>query len=62
MISQPKSLTATIHIKFHYKDPEKKPETKPNVERLARILKQAEDLDPDMMGILYKFASYLEEL
>ena len=62
MFGEPSSLTATIHVRFHYKEPEKKAVTEADVARLSRILEQANDLDPDMMGILFKFASYLEEL
>lgn len=61
---QPTSLTATIHVSFHYAEPEKEAEKEPvtasQVTRLSQILEDADNLDPDMMRILCKFATYLE--
>lgn len=64
MIQSPKSLTATIHVRFHYSEPETK-ETKSNqgqVEIMAQILDRASELDPDLQEMLVKFADYLNRL
>jgi len=62
MIESPKSLTAVVHVKFHYREPEAKPETEGEVEMLSRILNQASEMSPEMQEILVKFADYLNNL
>ncbi|MBA7475084.1 hypothetical protein ES707_10450 [subsurface metagenome] len=58
----PKSLTAIVHIKFHYKDLEAGPIAEGEVEIISRILGQASELPPDLQEILVKFAGYLNHL
>ena len=60
MIQSPKSLTATIHIRFHYKDPESDPVTEGETTMIDKLLDQAGDLDPELQDLLIKFASYLK--
>jgi len=38
MIKSPKSLTAIVHVKFHYKEPETKPVGPGEIEMMARVL------------------------
>jgi len=62
MIKSPKSLTAIVHVKFHYKEPETKPVGQSEIEMMARVLDQASHLEPEMQEILVKFANYLNQL
>ena len=62
MIKSPKSLTAIIDIKFHYKEPETKPVDQGEIEILAKIFDQGWELEPKKQEILVKFANYLNHL
>ncbi|MBA7637671.1 hypothetical protein ES703_45317 [subsurface metagenome] len=62
MIEAPKSLTAVVHVRFHYEEPEAKPVGEGDVEIISRILDRGSELSPDMQEILAKFANYLSEL
>ncbi|MBA7685508.1 hypothetical protein ES703_93933 [subsurface metagenome] len=59
MMKSPKSLTATIYVRFHYEEPEGSPLFAGQTEMVGRILDQANDLDPDLQEILVKFADHL---
>ena len=61
MVESPKSLTATIYVRFHYKEPETDPLGQGTTKTIAKILDQATEMDPDLQEILNKFASYLGE-
>jgi len=61
MFESPKSLTATIYVRFHYKEPEIGPASQTTTEMVARILDQATEMDPELQELLNKFASYLNE-
>jgi len=59
MIQSPKSLTATIHVRFHYENPDGKLAATADTETIHRILDQAADMEPDLQEILVRFANYL---
>lgn len=61
MMQSPKSLTATIHVRFDYAEPEAKPEGESKVEMINSILDRASELEPCMLETLLRFASYLAE-
>lgn len=58
---EPKSLTATIYVKFHYKQPEAKVGEN-EVEMISGILDKASDLSPELQETLIKFMDYLSNL
>ena len=57
----PKSLTAIVHVRFHYKELETKPVGGGEIEIMSRILDQASELPPKQQEILVKFADYLNK-
>jgi len=61
MLESPKSLTATIYMRFHYKEPETEAPSQGTTETIGRILDQATEMDPELQELLNKFASYLNE-
>lgn len=61
MFESPKSLTATIYMRFHYKEPENEAASQGTTETIGRILDQATEMDPELQELLNKFASYLTE-
>jgi len=62
MFESPKSLTATIHVRFHYKDTETQSVTEGETAMINSILDKASDMPPDLREILIKFADYLKQL
>ncbi len=62
MFESPKSLTAVVHVKFHYKEVELKPVGEADVEMISRILEKASGLDPDHQELLVKFADYISQV
>jgi len=62
MIKSPKSLTATIHVRFHYKENETDPLEQGTTETIAKILDEASDMDPGLQELLIKFANYLSQI
>jgi len=61
-MESPKSLTAVVHVKFHYKEVEAKPVSEADIEMVSRILDQAAGLKPELQEVLVKFAEYLNQL
>jgi len=61
MLQQPKSLTAVIHVKFHYEDGECKPVSEGDMETIGRILEKVSGIEPELQDVLVKFADYLEK-
>lgn len=61
MIVSPKSLTAIVHVKFHYKEPESKLVREDEIEMLGRILDQSSELPIGLQEILVKFVDYLSK-
>lgn len=57
----PKSLTATVHIRFDYPEPETSSVTEGQTEMMGTLLNYAADLDPELQELLIKFANYLKE-
>jgi len=62
MLESPKSLTAVVHVKFHYKEPQTKPVSEPEIEMLSPILDKASELAPGLQETLVRFADYLIQL
>ena len=60
MIKSPKSLTAVIHVRFHYREAETKT-TEGGVEALSKLFDQASELSPEHQELLIKFADHLKE-
>lgn len=61
MIGSPASLTAVVHIKFHYGEVVAKPVGEQDVEMISQILDKASGLDPELQGFLVRFADYLNQ-
>ena len=62
MIGPPKSLTAIVHVRFHY---DEEGETEPgaaDLEMVGKLLERASKMEPDMRDILVKFADYLQKV
>ena len=62
MIESPKSLTAVIHIRFHYREEESKPTTESGIEILSKLIDRVSELDPEYQELLIKFANHLKEM
>jgi len=58
-MNSPKSLTAVVHVRFNYKEPEIKPTGRTREELIAKVVGQASELAPDIQNILVEFAEYL---
>lgn len=58
----PKSLTATIHVRFHCDDVKSGPPRQGEIELLDRLMNHAADLDPALQDLLVKFADYINKL
>lgn len=61
MIETPKSLTAIVHVRFHYEESKSKLPSEGEIEILANLMDKASELDPDFQEILIKFASHLKK-
>lgn len=61
MLQSPRSLTATVHVKFNYSESESNPVGKGTLEMLAGILDHASDMDPKLQELLVSFADYLQK-
>jgi hypothetical protein len=62
MITSPKSLTAVVHVNFHYEEEEAKPVSERDIEMISQILTKASGLEPELQNILVKFADYLNQV
>ncbi len=62
MIEGPKSLTAVIHVRFNYKDPEAKSPSEGETQIMGRILDHASELSTEEQELLVKFADYINHL
>ncbi|MBU0847369.1 hypothetical protein KKH23_09325 [Patescibacteria group bacterium] len=64
-MKSPKSLTAVVHVKFHYEDGEGKGGIKSvsdrDIEVISRVLDRAAGLEPELQEVLVKFADYLSQ-
>ncbi len=60
MIESPRSLTAVIHINFHYGEAGAEA-TENDIETLSKLLDQALELSPEHLELLIKFANRLKE-
>lgn len=60
-MESPKSLTALVHIRFHYGEVPSKPPGKSEIEILAGLLDHASELDPTLQELLVKFADYIKK-
>lgn len=59
IFESPRSLTATIHVRFNYSEPAAEPVTAMDVEIVNKILDQASELSPEHRELLAKFAEYI---
>lgn len=57
----PKSLTAIVHVKFHYKELGTKPVDEGELEIMGRIMNRASELPPELQEVLVKFAECLNK-
>jgi len=55
----PKSLTATIHVRFHYKEPEPGQVIAGETKLIDELLVHAGDMAPELQDLLLKFAKSL---
>jgi len=64
MMGVPKSLTAIVHVRFHYEDVRRTcGDGEPRrAELLSRLVERAADLSPELQKILEEFASQLNEV
>ena len=62
MMQSPKSLTATIHVKFHYGKLQAKPEGESQTELLNRILDQASQMEPGLQETVVAFVNFLNSV
>lgn len=62
MIESPKSLTAVVHVKFHYKELKAVPVAQSEPEILNSILDRASEMPPEYRELLIKFTDYLGSL
>ena len=60
MMQGPKSLTATVHVRFNYDEPEVKTAVGGQVQIIAELLEHTADLDPQLQELLIKFANHLK--
>jgi len=60
-MESPKSLTALVHVRFHYGEVPTKPAGKSEIEILASLLDHASELDPTLQELLAKFADYIKK-
>ena len=61
MVSLPNSLTAVVHLRFHYDEKEKKLVGEAEIQLLDELLGRAGDLDPKLQELLIKFADYINK-
>lgn len=59
MVSLPNSLTAIVHLRFHYDEEKKKLVGEAEIQLLDELLGRAADLDPELQELLTKFAEYM---
>ena len=60
MIESPKSLTAVVHVRFHYRETAAKA-TESGIRMLSKLLDQASELSTEHQELLIKFANHLKE-
>ena len=58
----PKSLTAIVHVRFHYKEEQGKEASDSEIAMMGRVLDHASELPKSQQEILAKFVEYLEKL
>jgi len=62
MIQSPKSLTAVVHVRFHYNDEKiNKPPSRQEMELFSQLREQASEMEPDLQEILLQFAGHLKK-
>ncbi len=60
MIESPRSLTAVVHVRFHYGEAKTKA-TEGGVEALSKLFDHASELSSEYQELLVKFANHLKE-
>ncbi|MBA7616922.1 hypothetical protein ES703_24224 [subsurface metagenome] len=61
-MQSPKSLTAMVHIRFHYGDPIAKPPNESQIELLSELMDRATELSPELQELLVQFANHLRKV
>jgi len=59
-MESPKSLTAMVHVRFHYRELPSQAPSKSEIEVLGSLLERASKLDPDLQELLVRFADYVK--
>jgi len=57
----PASLTAIVHMRFHYDEKERKIVGEAYVQLLDELMGRAAGLDPELQELLVKFADYVSK-
>lgn len=60
MFESPKSLTAVIHVRFHYQEPDGKGGSEGGVALMDEILEQTSELPPELQEVVVKFVDFLK--
>jgi len=61
MIELPKSLTAIVHVRFHYGEGGKNTEPR-RAELLSKVLDRASELNPELQMMLVDFAGHVDRV
>ncbi len=56
----PKSLTAIVHVRFHYED--RKNSELSRAELLSKVLERASELNPELQSMLVDFANHVDRV
>jgi len=57
-MESPKSLTAVVHVRFHYNQAGEPPR-QGEIEVMGKLLDKASDMDPELQELLVKFADWV---
>lgn len=60
MIQSPRSLTAIVHVKFHYGEGISKAPDESQIELLNNLMEKTSSLDPELQRILVGFADQMK--
>jgi len=59
MVNLPSSLTAVVHMRFHFDEHKKRLVGEAEIQVLDELLGRAGDLEPELQEMLVKFADYV---
>jgi len=60
MMQPPRSLTAVVHVKFHYGEAVSEKPDEGQVELLNKLMENTSSLDPELQRILVDFANQMQ--